>query len=146
MLPCIHRDLFSSAASMSTEYLNPTKKIRMIAIFHLFFSLYDGNNNSTHHFSVILEFWDVNTFVFERISGTGYMLYNYYLLLHLPPLFLSLFLPFTLPASTSSPAVTYSSFFVPFLFHGRLVVHFKLPAKNKQKNKLQPFPSLQVGY
>lgn len=116
MLPCIHRDLFSSAASMSTEYLNPTKKIRMIAIFHLFFSLYDGNNNSTHHFSVILEFWDVNTFVFERISGTGYMLYNYYLLLHLPPLFLSLFLPFTLPASTSSPAVTYSSFFVPFLF------------------------------
>ena len=88
----------------------------MIAIFHLFFSLYDGNNNSTHHFSVILEFGDINTFEFKRISGTGHMLYNYYLLFHLPPLFLLLSLPFTLPAPTSSPAVTSSSFLVPFVF------------------------------
>ena len=138
---------------MSTEYLNPTKKIRMIAIFYLFFSLYYGNNNSTHHFSVILEFWDVNTFVFKRTSGTGYMLYNYHLF--------STFLLFSFSSipllclPLLLPCCNLLFFFCPFPFHGQswwFILNYQ-PKQNKTKNpkttkkiNYQDFPSSQVEY
>lgn len=102
--------------------------------FYLFFSLCYGNNNSTHHFSVILEFWDVNTFVFKRTSGTGYMLYNYHLF--------STFLLFSFSSipllclPLLLPCCNLLFFFCPFPFHGQswwFILNYQ-PKQNKTKN------------